>query len=64
MSLFEQFIERAKGPLADGPGGNCICPKCGEIVPHDRAEPCNEVGCPKCDTTMIRDEADVLEEEE
>ena len=38
-----------------GPGGNCVCPNCGEKVPHERGVPCFEVKCPKCGTTMTRD---------
>ena len=37
-----------------GPGGNCICPNCGTVVPHTRGTPCNQMKCPKCGTIMTR----------
>ncbi len=38
-----------------GPGGSCVCPNCGEKVPHQRGVPCNSVNCPKCGSTMVRE---------
>jgi hypothetical protein len=38
-----------------GPGGNCICPDCGNKTPHERGTPCFEVKCPKCGSTMTRE---------
>ncbi|HEY50437.1 MAG TPA: hypothetical protein G4O20_01360 [Dehalococcoidia bacterium] len=38
-----------------GPGGNCICPKCGSTVPHQRGTPCYQQNCPKCGTRMTRE---------
>jgi predicted Fe-Mo cluster-binding NifX family protein len=38
-----------------GPGGNCICPKCGEKVAHQQAVPCYSVNCPKCGEKMMRE---------
>jgi Zn finger protein HypA/HybF involved in hydrogenase expression len=37
-----------------GPGGECICPNCGTIVPHQVGAPCNRIICPKCGTSMVR----------
>jgi hypothetical protein len=37
-----------------GPGGNCVCPSCGEKVPHQAGIPCYSVSCPKCGTKMTR----------
>ena len=38
-----------------GPGGNCVCPNCGERAPHQQGAPCYEVNCPKCGTKMQRE---------
>ena len=38
-----------------GPGGNCICPSCGEKVAHQAGVPCYSVNCPKCGTRMVRE---------
>jgi hypothetical protein len=45
---------RMGGPFAAGPGGNCVCPKCGATVPHVVRQPCNQKDCPKCGTKMTR----------
>jgi hypothetical protein len=37
-----------------GPGGNCICPSCGEKVAHKQGTPCYNQVCPKCGTKMVR----------
>jgi len=37
-----------------GPAGECVCPNCGEIIPHQLRQPCNQVSCPKCGTRMVR----------
>lgn len=46
---------RMRGPLAAGPGGNCICPNCGYRVPHPAGQPCNQKQCPKCGSVMTRE---------
>lgn len=38
-----------------GPEGYCVCPDCGEKVPHKRGIPCINVSCPKCGTKMVRE---------
>jgi hypothetical protein len=37
-----------------GPGGECVCPKCGTTAPHDAGTPCYFVKCPKCSSPMVR----------
>jgi len=37
-----------------GPGGFCICPNCGYIVPHQAGIACYQMTCPKCGSQMIR----------
>ncbi len=43
-----------RGGVSGGPGGNCVCPKCGKAVPHERGFPCMQVTCPDCGTVMSR----------
>lgn len=42
------------GGVAAGPGGTCVCPKCGYKEPQTRGQPCMNKVCPKCKTKMIR----------
>lgn len=44
-----------KGGFAKGPGGNCVCPTCGEKAAHQQGSPCYEQKCPKCGTAMARE---------
>jgi predicted Fe-Mo cluster-binding NifX family protein len=46
---------RMGGPLAGGPGGTCLCPKCGHREPHERGVSCVQKQCPKCGTAMTRE---------
>lgn len=39
-----------------GPGGFCVCAKCGEKIPHRQGVKCTTIKCPKCGHTMIREE--------
>lgn len=45
---------RMGGAASTGPGGFCECPKCGEKVQHQLAEPCINMKCPKCGSAMVR----------
>jgi hypothetical protein len=37
-----------------GPPVECVCPQCGDKVPHERGVPCFQQQCPKCGTAMTR----------
>lgn len=37
-----------------GPGGECLCPKCGHRIPHLAGQRCLDTRCPKCGTMMVR----------
>lgn len=43
------------GGFGAGPGGNCICPKCGYKKSHEVGKPCYEEKCPECGTPMTRE---------
>ena len=45
---------RMGGVYAAGPGGNCVCPKCGATSPHAVGVPCIESVCPQCGSKMTR----------
>ncbi len=38
-----------------GPGGQCVCPSCGTIAPHNPGVPCTQIKCPKCGSLMVRE---------
>jgi hypothetical protein len=38
-----------------GPGGNCLCPKCGHRLPHQAGQRCMDIACPKCGTRMVKE---------
>ena len=42
------------GSFALGPGGDCVCPKCGTKAVHYRGTPCFQQKCPKCGSQMTR----------
>ena len=41
---------RGMGPAGEG----CLCPNCGEHIPHQRGVPCFTTKCPKCGSSMMR----------
>jgi predicted Fe-Mo cluster-binding NifX family protein len=49
-----QRLGRRGGPLAAGPGGSCVCPRCGRREPHERSIPCAQKQCPTCGVAMTR----------
>ncbi len=42
------------GGFAAGPGGDCVCPKCGAKAAHQVGVPCYQQKCPKCGSAMTR----------
>jgi len=42
------------GGTAQGPGGECVCPKCGATTTHQIGIPCTQQKCPKCKSQMTR----------
>lgn len=42
------------GPLAAGPEGLCVCPRCGYAEPHARGTPCTGKKCPTCGISLTR----------
>jgi len=38
-----------------GPGGICVCKKCGYKKPHNLGAPCSEIKCPKCNINLERE---------
>lgn len=51
MKLWELLEGKRIGA---GPGGICVCPKCGHEESHGRAEPCDERKCPECGAELVR----------
>jgi predicted DNA-binding protein (UPF0251 family) len=45
---------RMGGPYAAGPGGTCVCSKCGHEATHQVGVPCMQQKCPKCGSPMVR----------
>lgn len=37
-----------------GPDGECVCPKCGYSISHQRGVPCSTIKCPKCNINLSR----------
>ncbi|MDP2951235.1 MAG: cation diffusion facilitator family transporter [bacterium] len=48
---FKGNIQQAQ---ASGPGGYCLCQKCGYKIKHTRGKPCSVTKCPKCKTNLKR----------
>lgn len=38
-----------------GPAGNCVCPSCGQKLPHQTGQPCFNMTCPNCGSNMIKE---------
>ena len=48
---FKKEIEEASGK---GPGGWCVCPKCGYKIPHQLGTPCSTIQCQNCKINLER----------
>jgi len=48
---FRKDTEKAE---AKGPGGYCVCPKCGYRIEHQRGVPCSTLKCPRCNIFLQR----------
>ena len=51
ISIVESLGKKGKREYTGG-ADTCVCPKCGEEVPHKRGIPCNTIKCPKCKIPM------------
>lgn len=38
-----------------GPGGSCVCPKCGRRVPHIAGQRCADQVCPECGIRLVKE---------
>ena len=43
---------KTTGPF---PNGFCVCPQCGEKLPHQPGKPCTTVQCHQCGSLMVRE---------
>jgi Zn finger protein HypA/HybF involved in hydrogenase expression len=50
----KQTLGRQPGGTGEGPGGKCVCLKCGATATHKLGQPCYQVTCPKCGAKMTR----------
>ncbi len=49
---FRGEVEEARG---GGPGGYCVCQKCGYKILHERGVPCSTLECPDCKINLVRE---------
>jgi len=49
-----KFRDEIKEAAGQGPGGYCVCPKCGYKIPHQRGVPCSTLQCPNCKVSLER----------
>lgn len=42
------------GGLGLGPSGECICPNCSHRMAHTAGNPCYQIKCPQCGSSMTR----------
>ncbi len=49
-----RFAGKAPDANGNGPGGDCICAKCGYKTEHQKGVPCSTIKCPECGDLMTR----------
>jgi predicted RNA-binding Zn-ribbon protein involved in translation (DUF1610 family) len=52
----EHFRQGYNKGGAYGPGGYCVCAKCGTKIVHTKGIKCNTLKCPDCGHVLIREE--------
>lgn len=45
---------KVEGAIGQGPGGYCVCSKCGYRIPHQRGMACSTLQCPNCKINLER----------
>jgi hypothetical protein len=48
------FKGKVKDADGHGPGGYCVCSKCGYKIPHQRGVSCSALQCPNCKINLER----------
>jgi len=54
VGLVKERLGRMGG-YKKGPGGYCVCPKCGAKIKHSVGTPCYKQKCPECGEKMTRE---------
>jgi hypothetical protein len=55
LKIGDSFMYRGRmGGYGLGPGGRCVCPRCGYVIPHTAGTPCFQIKCPNCGSPMTR----------
>jgi cation diffusion facilitator family transporter len=49
-----RFVKEIDTASGQGPGGDCVCPKCGYKIFHEKGNPCSNLLCPKCQINLDR----------
>jgi len=49
-----RFKGKVEEAIGQGPGGYCVCSKCGYKIPHQRGIPCSTLQCPNCKVNLER----------
>jgi cation diffusion facilitator family transporter len=54
-SFYQPEFGKGFGWQRQGPGGYCVCPKCGYKISHQRGTPCSGLKCPNCHISLQRE---------